>query len=384
VRVLLIVLLFCAAVTVPQVWNAYQVSGEVLAGVLVPLLPAAYLAAVAGVARARRGDGMEWPSPARLLSRMVPALPRRRRPFASAAGALLWWEWRRNATVVLVVLAFSYTALLVPPLLLPHSEVLTLGQTLVPLLFVPLLVGALAGTGLGKPDYRGVGFSSFLATRPVTATAIVAAKQKAAALLTLAAWGLAALLAPLTLTRADNAAEVLRWWGLLLRAYPDGKAYAVIAVAVLGLMALTWRGLVVNLYVSLSGRPWVGWAGAGVILLLLFALSLAGRWFARHPEFHETLRHLLPWLVGAAVVLKLLLAGWALRALYRRRLVTSPGLVGLLTAWVLAVSIIFAVLAWLLPRAWVSLSDIALGVVLLVPLARLALAPLALEWNRHR
>jgi hypothetical protein len=386
VRVFLAVLLLGVFVAVPQACEAYQVSPPVMAGVLAPLLPAAYLTAVAGVARARRGDGTEWPSPARLLGRLVPALPRRRRPFASAAGALLWWEWRRNAVVALVLLAFFYTAFLVPPLLFGHTEVLPLGQTLAPLLLAPFLVGALGGAGLGKADYRerASGLPSFLATRPVTATAVVAAKWKAAALLTLAAWALAALLTPLVLARADNAGEAARWWGIFLQTYPAWKAYAIVAAAVVGLMALTWRGLVVNLYIGLTGRPWVGWVGVSIGAALLFALPFVGQWVSRHPQSHETLRRLLPWLVGAAAALKGLVAGWALRALYRRRLVAPSALAGLLAAWVLAVASLFAVLAWLLPRAWVSPADIALGVVLVVPLARLAVAPLALEWNRHR
>jgi hypothetical protein len=386
VRVFLALLLLGVVVAAPPAYEAYQVSPPLMAGVLAPLLPAAYLTAVAGVARARRGDGTEWPSPARLLGRLVPALPRRRRPFASAAWALLWWEWRRNAVVVLVLLAFSYTAFLVPPLLVGNNEVLPLRHTLPSLLLAPFLVGWLGGAGLGKPDYRerAPGLSSFLATRPVTATAVVAAKLKAAGLLTLAAWALAALLAPLTLARADYAAEAARWWGLFLQAYPAWKACAIVAAAVVGLMALTWRGLVVNLYVCLTGRPWVAGVGVSIGAALLFALPFVGQWVSRHPESPETLRRLLPWLAGAAVALKGCLAGWALRALYRRRLVAPSALAGLLAAWLLAVASLFAVLAWLLPRAWVSPADIALGVVLVVPLARLALAPLALEWNRHR
>ena len=43
-----------------------------------------------------------------------------------------------------------------------------------------------------------------------------------------------------------------------------------------------------------------------------------------------------------------------------------------------------ALLAWLVPEGVLPLYGLALTAVLTVPLARLAAAPLALAWNRHR
>ena len=59
-------------------------------------------------------------------------------------------------------------------------------------------------------------------------------------------------------------------------------------------------------------------------------------------------------------------------------------LAGWLTAWLFAALALFAGLAWLLPPGLVDAAGCAFAAVLTVPLARLALAPLALEWNRHR
>jgi hypothetical protein len=56
----------------------------------------------------------------------------------------------------------------------------------------------------------------------------------------------------------------------------------------------------------------------------------------------------------------------------------------LLGLWLGAALGLVAVLVWLIPSNYLPLYSAALGVVLFLPLARLAAAPLALAWNRHR
>jgi hypothetical protein len=55
-----------------------------------------------------------------------------------------------------------------------------------------------------------------------------------------------------------------------------------------------------------------------------------------------------------------------------------------LGCWLLTVVGVSALLRWLVPEGSVSTSTLVMGMVLMVPLARLTLAPLALSWNRHR
>jgi hypothetical protein len=93
---------------------------------------------------------------------------------------------------------------------------------------------------------------------------------------------------------------------------------------------------------------------------------------------------LLPWLAGTAVLLKILAATWSLRALRRRRLIPSGVLWRMLSIWLAFAAGSFAALYALLPDNWFSVPGVVLGIVLLLPLTRLALAPLALAWNRHR
>ena len=47
-------------------------------------------------------------------------------------------------------------------------------------------------------------------------------------------------------------------------------------------------------------------------------------------------------------------------------------------------SALFAMLAWVLPAEKVPRYYIAFAVALVLPMARLAAAPLVLAWNRHR
>jgi hypothetical protein len=376
-------LLTALAFTVPRWWADSGMPEWPAVPLLAALVPLGYAAAVAGVARARRGDGQHWPVPRWLRAGAGAPRP----PFPSASAALLWWEWRLSALPLLVV-----TAVLLPlfaaPALFPGGKEMALGGRLAPVLMLPLLLAQVAGASLGQmgapSPNRKPGCSPFLATRPVPCAAWVAVKWKAAGLCTLTVWALPALVVGFVLSRPENAAEVTRSWGLLLQVCPPWKAAVVVALAVAGLLALTWRGMVANLWMILAGRTWVAGAAVTGSLVLLMGLALAGILVSQHPETWGPLRRLAWWLAPVAVALKLLLAGGAVRALRRRLLVSPRALAGWLAVWLVLVAALLGALAWLVPPGLASLAGLALASVLLVPMARPALAPLALEWNRHR
>jgi hypothetical protein len=52
--------------------------------------------------------------------------------------------------------------------------------------------------------------------------------------------------------------------------------------------------------------------------------------------------------------------------------------------WCVVVCCLLGLANWLLPAPALSLAQLAPGLVLFVPFSRLAGAPLALDWNRHR
>jgi hypothetical protein len=53
-------------------------------------------------------------------------------------------------------------------------------------------------------------------------------------------------------------------------------------------------------------------------------------------------------------------------------------------AWLVAVLALYGVLVWLADWPYVARYFLAMVAILAIPLARLAAAPLALAWNRHR
>jgi hypothetical protein len=384
-----------------------------LAGLYAGLTVAALGVALAGVARARRGDGQEWPALTRLFGHPPRVgggrggwLPRRRRAFPAPMQAQVWLEWRRHGLALPFMMACITAAWLpslpgletrlqefassglFPALLVGIREVGAPWLALSPLWFLPPFLAVAGGAGgeMGKMSVEGrhAGLSSFLGTRPLTDAALVAAKLRMAAWTALAVWAV-----PL----AGSAAWLLvtgRYRALatapppFLRHLGPLQVGVLVALILTGPGLLTWVQLVKGLWLGLAGRVRVFVAGWVLGPGFWITVCLAGLWVHRHAEYHAALLGLLPWLAGAAVLLKLLLAGGLARALRRRGLVARRTLLGWLIAWSLAVLGLFAALAVLVPARLAPRPYLALGVVLVLPLARLAAAPLALHGNRHR
>ncbi len=344
------------------------------------------LAALAGVVRARRGEEPDWQWLQQTIRQVGRGLPRRRQAFASAARAQVWFEWRRHGWTLPLMVAFLLP-LFLWPLWLGTNEVLSLPSILLLVCLLPPFLAGLAGPSVSgsNPEARDYyGLPPFTGVRPMTCGGLLAAKVKMAALSTLTAWGVVVLVVPSALVLSGNLQVVADGWGTLLRVLPAWKAAGLLALVLVGLILVTWKQFVENLFIGLTGNAWVINGVIIVGLLLMVVCALLGSWIYHHPEYHEPLLAAVPWVMSLAVLLKLLAAGWAWRTLRRRQLLERYTLPGLLTLWLLTVLGLIAWLAWLIPTGMTSLFSLALGVVLFVPLARLLAAPLALAWNRHR
>jgi hypothetical protein len=375
-----------AIVAVPAVGLSLKVPQTILVLIVAAFLPLAYGIAVIGVTRARCGDLPEWYWLSQRIKEIGHWLPRSRQPFAAAAQAQVWFEWQRHGLSLPFLVGCTLPVVLLPLLFGRNDALPAIGVLLFVALLPPFLAG-FAGTTVSETnpwvkDYYGV--PPFTAIRPLTCGALVAAKLKMAALSTLAAWALVLAVVPLAILITGHGGEVAEWWKNGLRQYPSLKFAALVAVGILGLVLLTWKQLVENLIVGLTGRAWVINACVFVGLGLFSTLILFGGWLYFHPAYYGTFFAVLPWLMGGLVLLKLVAAGWTCRAASRRRLVTTRTLVRLLSLW-LVIAFGLVVSLWcLIPDNYLSVQGIVLGVVLSLPLARLAAAPLALAWNRHR
>jgi len=363
----------------------YNTSETAMVAGLAPLVPLAYLAARFAVARARRGDVPDWRGGFARPGHRTDFWVSRRGRFSSAARAQAWFEWRRHGrslpAAVGILLPFELALLWVAD----NTPVLVFEIMLAVLLTPPFMAAFAAATvrksNPGAGDSNGV--TPFIATRPLTNAALIAATLRATIRSTGAAWLLVLVAVPLALTLSDT------WPMVSERARQVSDAVGaprVIALAVLvgaGLMASTWKLLVQSLYIGLTGRAWLIKGSVFLTLSALFLLGPIAQWLIDNDRLGE-LWSALPLLLAILVCVKTIAAVWVAARLYRGRLVSDRMLVTGAACWCVAVLGLYGALVWLLDSPDMPRYVLALLAILAIPLARLSAAPLALAWNRHR
>jgi Ca2+/Na+ antiporter len=390
-------------VFVPMSLLAFDVT-EILGYVLLAvLLPAAYWTAIHGVSRARRGANEHWSKPVWL--RWPWAATRPRPPFVSAARAQLWFEWRRGR--IAFPLGIALSGLTILPFVIPLREDEERLLCLLAPLITSFCLASMCGAELGRLPGQGW-FSSFIATRPLATAMLARVKFEAALLSAMAGWAGMIVGLMLWLALSGHVREIVaEQIGVLRQRYPADQFSISLALLTCGPVVLIWMQMAGTLWVTsryrgggdplrrthflqMAEKLWVGfmrqvWSIGSVLSLLAVSILLLFSGQASTLSEHwRTCLDLLPWLAGCALVLKSLAAAWSLSRLKRNALVPSHVLIGALAAWsALAISLLI-VLRWLIPRAVVPTSGLVLGIVLFLPLTRLALAPLALAWNRHQ
>jgi hypothetical protein len=340
------------------------------------------VAAYAGVARSRRGVVPRWD----WLTRAGRRAARSRPGFASPGRAQSWYEWRRHGRSLPLLTAGVMPVMLLPFFVGEHTPA-SLVRDFVLVLAVPVFFAGTTGTVIGKHnpwvrDFYGV--PSFTATRPVTTAALVAAILQSATRATLTAWAIAAAMIAATvfLSGADEALGVLlrRW----LDAKPAGEVAAVLVAGALLLLIVTWKRLAENLLIGLTGREWVIKGSLFGGLFVGFSALVFVLWLLASPQHQQTARDLLPWLLGVAVGLKFAAGAAVARGLVRKRLVPVRTLAALAAAWFAVFAGLTGLLAWAVPEDVAGPLVVAGVVVLLLPLVRVSMMPLALDWSRHR
>ncbi len=363
----------------------WYVPEPLLVALLLPQLPLAYLTACFAVGRARRGDVPDWRGLFAGLGRIADLLPRRRDRFPSPARAQAWFERRRHGwslpAVVGILLPFELALLTIAD----DRPRLVFYTLLFVLLTPPLMAGFAASmVATSRPEAHDAwGVGPFDATRPLTAAALVAARLQAAIWSTLVAWLLVVVAVPIGLGLSRTWPVVIERTAEWIVAEGALRAFAIGLLAFLALVGLTWKQLVQNLSIGLSGREWVIKSSVLLALLYLIIFGPMAGWLVSLFVM-ALVTDAMPWVAGAVVCVKLSAAAWTGTRLRGQRLLRDRLLVTIAAGWLLAVLALYFLLGWLVTTPLIPRSLLVLVAVLAIPLARLGAAPLALAWNRHR
>jgi hypothetical protein len=388
VVLLMVVIIHLLVLVLPQmptnISSAWQ--WRIVAALLASAVPAAWI----GLKLMRQG---RWEGPSqiyRLWSRLRLARARGvRQPFGSAFGAQFWLEWRRQGLVLPGV--WGGIALLVFPVLLtgfkwagvdsPPPEAI-----LVIMVVMPLVLSVVWGFALAKFDlFQSMSeLPVYISVRPMTNGGLVIAKLVMALAASALTWLVTVAAAAFCLAIVGTG-TLFSKAGLVTPFGPVSYLTGCVP-ALLLLVIWTWKNLVAGIGTGLTGRAWIIrlfplWRST--LLMGLFALVVAARTYV---NFREALLHWLTGILIVCLVAKIIVSIAAFVWGMRRNAITARAIGWIAGGWL--VCGFFAAgyadhvcRAINRPDLWIW---VALCGFLILPLADLAIAPLALAWNRHR
>ncbi len=353
------------------------------------LLASAGLAAWIGLKLVRRGT---WEGPSRISTlwnrlRLTPARSPRTQ-FGSAFAAQFWLEWRRQGWL-LPCISGGMIFLILPLVLKCFQWVgaeAAPPEVILGVLILPLMLSVLLTPALARFDsfHSTTELPVYIAVRPMTNGEFVMAKLLMALATSALTWLVTVAACCFWLAVVERG-PLLSNIGLVTLYGP----VAFLTGCVPGLLLLviwTWKNLVAGIGACLTGRPWI--VGVSVycrIVLLCALVPLVG--VARsNVNFRELLVHRLTAILVVCLVAKIAISIAAFVWGARWNAITARAAGWIIGGWTVC-GLFVAAFAGLVFRAinipglWIW---VALGGFLLLPLADLAIAPLALAWNRHR
>lgn len=369
----------------------FNISPEWQWGILSALLVSAVPFAWVGLKLMREGrwDGPSWIFI--LWSRWLRTRAHGRRArFRSAFGAQFWLEWQRQGWLLpglsgamsllvypfVFFVGFKWSGVDAPP----PEAILAL------ILFGPLLLSGVMGPSMAKFDQLGSRreLPGYISVRPMTNGGFVMAKLAMA----LASSALTVLLnvagACLCLAIAGKG-NLLSKAGLVTPFGPVSYLTGCLPVLLL-LVIMVWKNLLAGIGTGLTGRPWIanlGTAWRGAAGMGLISLVLAAKFYE---DFRETLLHWLTAILIVCLTAKVAVSIAAFVWGLRRNAITARAIGWIAGGWLVCGLFVASYADHVCGainqpglRTWVLL-----GGCLVLPLADLAIAPLALAWSRHR
>lgn len=299
---------------------------------------------------------------------------RQRIVFANAMTAQTWYEFRRYCVPVVIIVAGFLTFLVViccvwPDVRAPRDV----------MLYVPLFVASISSMGIGSINQNRdtSELAPFFACRPFTCTEFVYAKWMACIVcsLSICIVSIATFLTSNYL--CGDFGHLTESWASACKAYSRGQVLFGAVLCLVAYVATIWMCLIQFLPIILTGRSWL--QTFLVAVAITFALSII---------YGVSLRYegLLPWTIAGFFLLKLTLAFVGVRKITQKEFVETGLLFQMLLLWTLG-GAVFAVgiYGFVAEQGGIASLFILLSAIFLVmPLSRLAFAPLALHFNRHR
>jgi hypothetical protein len=385
-RVIITVLWLASIDAVIMLALNLKASEPVMLAILAPHVPLAYLVARSAIARARRGDVPDWRGRFAAAGRTDDVEWQARHRFASPERAQLWFEWRQIGRslprLVALVLPFELALLF---LFRDTPELIF--EVLLFVLFTPPLLAAFVAATAARTSTSigdGYGVTPFVATKPLTNGSLIAAKMKAMAWSTVAAWMLVLAATPLALRLSGAAPAVMERAHRLVEVMGMPRGIAILLLGLAGLLASTWKQLVQSLYIGMSGREWIVKGSVFAVLTFLAVVLPLAVWISGSRRAMAVLWTNLGPIAAVLVCFKLCAALWLAIRLHDKRLLSDRTLIAGALFWDVAVFALYALLVWIVPLVLIESYILALVAILEMPLARVAAAPLALAWNRHR
>ena len=367
--------------------------------ILFALLLSALSVAWLGLKLVRRG---KWESPFRIqlfwTRQTDTAAQVRRQQFNSVFAAQFWLEWRRQG-LLLPVVSGGVACLLIVVSFLFRKISGTAGQSgdpemaaslitffVLPTLALPLILSALLAPLMAWFDrFHSTGeLPVYIAVRPMSNGGLVLAKL-AMALATSALTCFVAAAACICLMLPEKGILFSKA-GLVTPFGPVGFMTGCVPVLLL-LVIWTWKNLVAGIGAGLTGRVWISAVfGLWTIYGLNFGLFLLADTARTDVNFREVLLHWLTTILVACLAVKITLSITAFVLGMRRNAITARAVGWIVGGWLVCGLFVAGYAGHVCnsihqPDLWLW---VALGGFLILPLADLAIAPLALAWNRHR
>ncbi|MGC8643121.1 MAG: hypothetical protein ACP5XB_24950 [Isosphaeraceae bacterium] len=309
--------------------------------------------------------------------------------FRSVGHAQLWYESRCHGLALKASSTMILGSIFVMYLFVPPGKSLAFQIALGSMLGMPLILAGSQGAGLGwmRPPWSTQrGFITFQAMRPVLTGDMLDAKYRMIVRNVVQIWMIDLAMTGTLVLIKQQTGEVADLFRLFMGVYPGWHGLAILGLIVVLLPVFTWKLLKDSLVPGLTGRRWIADGSVFVNLLFLMGLVAAVLWVVARPERLHRLLPALIWAMAILVVVKLLLSVWAFRLAWRRGLLSARSIGRIAAIWTATALATIALACLLLPGSGLQVPRpvLLVGSLLLLPLGRFALAPLALDWNRHR